>query len=91
MYAIRSYYVLIGLSLSLRIRMRTAAWALMTFMSFFTALTLLVALTNPVTDCGCFGDAIILTNWQTFFKNLIFLVPTVLVFVERNGYRNNFV
>jgi uncharacterized membrane protein YphA (DoxX/SURF4 family) len=78
--------LLIGLCLFLKIRMRETAWALMIFMSFFTILTLYNAITNPVTDCGCFGDAWILTNWQTFFKNLFFLIPSVIVFHQRNHF-----
>ncbi|MBN1599663.1 MAG: DoxX family protein [Bacteroidales bacterium] len=78
--------LMIGLTLLLKLRMKAAAWALMLFMLFFTILTLIVAITNPVTDCGCFGDAIILTNWQTFFKNLIFLIPTLVVFWQRSEY-----
>ncbi len=78
--------LLIGLNLFLKIRMKETAWALMIFMSFFTILTLFSALTNPVSDCGCFGDAVILTNWQTFFKNLVFLVPTIIVFYQRNDF-----
>jgi len=76
----------IGLCLFLKIRMKEASWALLLFMSFFTPLTFGIALTNPVSDCGCFGDAIILTNWQTFFKNLIFIVPTLIVFRQRKNY-----
>lgn len=82
--------LLIGLCLLLRLRMRVTAWALLLFMSFFTVLTLFIAITNPVTDCGCFGDAIILTNWQTFIKNLIFFVPTLVVFLYRNKFTQVF-
>ncbi len=67
----------IGVSLLFRFRYRIGVWAVLVFISFFTIITFILALTNPVSDCGCFGDAIILTNWQTFFKNLI-LLPFVL-------------
>jgi uncharacterized membrane protein YphA (DoxX/SURF4 family) len=68
---------IIGVSLIFRFRYQLAVWAVMIFMSFFTLISFILALTNPVSDCGCFGDAIIMTNWQTFFKNLI-LIPFVL-------------
>jgi uncharacterized membrane protein YphA (DoxX/SURF4 family) len=68
---------LIGVSLLFRFRYRLGVWGVMVFMSFFTIITFILALTNPISDCGCFGDAIIMTNWETFFKNLI-LIPFVL-------------
>ena len=52
------------------------------FMLFFTVLTLIIAITNPVSDCGCFGDAIKLSNWGTFFKNLILLPMSVVLFLH---------
>jgi hypothetical protein len=52
-------------------------------MGFFTPLTLYIALTNPVPDCGCFGDAIIISNWDTFYKNIFILAAAILIFVYR--------
>lgn len=63
--------------------LRLASWAAALFMAVFTPVTLLLALFNPVSDCGCFGDAIHLTNWQTFFKNVILTLIVVFVFIRR--------
>jgi uncharacterized membrane protein YphA (DoxX/SURF4 family) len=79
--------LLIGMALVLGLRMRVAAWAVLCFMSFFTLLTLVSAIFNPVSDCGCFGDAIKLTNWQTFFKNIVLLVFVLIIFINRNEYK----
>ena len=76
-FALAAMEFLIGVSLLFRIKYRLGVWVLLVFISLFTILTFVMALTNPVTDCGCFGDAILLTNWETFFKNLI-LLPFVL-------------
>jgi uncharacterized membrane protein YphA (DoxX/SURF4 family) len=75
---------LIGACLVLFIYRKIANWLALIFMAFFTPLTLWLAFNDPVHDCGCFGDALILTNWQTFFKNIIILVFTLLSFVGRN-------
>jgi hypothetical protein len=52
-------------------------------MAFFTIQTLFSALFNPVSDCGCFGDALKLTNWVTFYKNVVFIVLTFILFLAR--------
>lgn len=66
---------------------RLSAWLLVLMMLFFTVTTLIDAITNQVTDCGCFGDAVKLTNWQTFFKNVVLDVFTVVIFLTRNVRR----
>lgn len=56
------------------------------FFLFFTPFTLLLAVWNPVQDCGCFGDAIKLSNWGTFAKNLLLFVMATLAWVKRRMY-----
>lgn len=76
---------LIGICLLLFIFNRLANTGALIFIILFTPLTLWLALTDPVQDCGCFGDAIILSNWQTFYKNLIISGIVVLSFINRNN------
>ncbi|MDX9880709.1 MAG: DoxX family protein [Prolixibacteraceae bacterium] len=78
----------IGVALIFNLWMRFTAWATLLFMAFFTFLTLYIALTNPVTDCGCFGDALILTNWQTFYKNIALAALAIFIFIKRNTFQN---
>ncbi len=78
---------LIGFAILTGIRIREASWGLLIFMAGFTPLTLYLSIANPVEDCGCFGDAIHLTNWQTFFKNIFISFFVLIVFLERKKYR----
>jgi len=77
----------IGIMVLLNLRMKISSWLLLLMMTFFTFLTLNDAINNPVPDCGCFGDAIKLTNWQTFYKNLVLLPMAIAVFIYRNKFK----
>lgn len=72
-----------GFSVLFNIRQRKGIWIAIIMMIIFTPLTFVLALTNPVTDCGCFGDVIHLTNWETFFKNVVLLAPVLILFINR--------
>ena len=79
----------IGVALLLNLKAKQAILGALLFMLFFTPLTFILAINNPVHDCGCFGDALILTNWQTFGKNIIILIPVVYVFIVRKKIVSN--
>ena len=73
----------LGLYLFFGIHRRIIPTVMLIVMSFFTPLTLWLAIDNPISDCGCFGDALVLSNWETFFKNLALLIAAISIFKWR--------
>ena len=69
----------LGIFMLFAIQRRLTSRLIVALMCVMTPLTLWLAIANPISDCGCFGDAIVLTNWQTFWKNAILLVMAVIV------------
>ncbi len=80
--------LLIGITLVLGVNRNISIWSATLFMGFFTILTFFLAIYNPVSDCGCFGDALIMTNWQTFYKNMAIMPFIVILFVKRNQFKS---
>ena len=74
-----------GLLLFVGVRRTISTFTALVLMSIMTPLTLVLALTNPISDCGCFGDALILTNWETFIKNIILLGLSISLYRRRRG------
>jgi len=69
----------LGIFMLFAIRRKFTTISVLVIMAVMTPLTLWLAIVNPITDCGCFGDAIVLTNWQTFFKNIVLLMAAIVV------------
>ena len=79
-----------GFSVLTGFRQRTGIWGVFILLVIFTPVTFILALTNPVSDCGCFGDAIHLTNWQTFGKNVVLFALLIVLLKGRHNIRNIF-
>ncbi len=79
--------IVLGSLLLLGFYAKKVAWGLLLLIIFFTFLTFYSAFFEVVTSCGCFGDAIPLTPWQSFSKDLILLCLILVIFIRRNDIR----
>ena len=78
--------ILLGILLLTRIGLKTVATAALLTMIFFTALTTWIAIANPVSDCGCFGEVLKVSNTATLIKNIVLLILTVVIFGRRKDF-----
>jgi uncharacterized membrane protein YphA (DoxX/SURF4 family) len=78
--------IVLGIAVLLFYRMSVTTVLLLLLMVFFTFLTFYSAYFNKVTDCGCFGDAIKLTPWESFIKDVILMFPVLHLFWYRKKY-----
>tara|TARA_B100000676_G_scaffold50958_1_gene50243 strand:- start:467 stop:1612 length:1146 start_codon:yes stop_codon:yes gene_type:complete len=79
--------IVIGVALIINYRMKLISKILLGLIVFFTFLTFYSAYFNKVTDCGCFGDAIKLTPWQSFYKDLILLSFSLIIYFLHSKLR----
>ena len=82
-FILNTIELLLGGMLILNIKPKLTPVLVFIMMGFFTLTTLNDAVNNPVPDCGCFGDALIMTNWQTFYKNLAIVAFLLIIFLNR--------
>jgi uncharacterized membrane protein YphA (DoxX/SURF4 family) len=78
--------ILLGVAVLINFKMKLTSWILLSLIVFFTFLTFYSAAFDKVTDCGCFGDAIPLRPWQSFFKDIVLLVLIIYLFIRRNVF-----
>jgi uncharacterized membrane protein YphA (DoxX/SURF4 family) len=82
--------VILGVALLIKYRMKITVWVLLLLIVFFSFLTFYSAYFNKVTDCGCFGDAIPLSPWQSFGKDLILLVLSLYLLARWSVFKPAF-
>ena len=78
-----SLEIVLGFALLIGVRAVSVAWGLLLLIIFFAFLTFYSAYFKVVQTCGCFGDAIPLTPWQSFSKDVILLLLIIVLFINR--------
>lgn len=81
--------IILGFMVLFGAKMKFGAWVLLLMIVFFSFLTFYSAYFNKVTDCGCFGDALKITPWQSFTKDIVLLIFTLIIFIRRKHIELN--
>ena len=87
-FALNALEFSIGIMLVFNQKARLAIWLAFVLELIFTPLTLWLAMTNAVSDCGCFGDCLPLDNWATFIKNVVLIVFIIFLLIYRKRIDN---
>lgn len=77
--------IVLGFALLIGVRAVTVAWGLLLLIIFFAFLTFYSAYFKVVQTCGCFGDAIPLTPWQSFSKDMVLLLLVLVIFINKKS------
>jgi len=85
-----SLEIILGFALLIGTRAKSVAWGLLLLIIFFAFLTFYSAYFKVVQTCGCFGDAIPLTPWQSFSKDLVLLLLIIVIFINRKSIQPAF-
>ena len=77
------FELVLGIMLLIGYAPKFTSWSMLVMIIFFTFLTFYSAYYNKVTDCGCFGDAIPLTPWESFYKDIVLLILIFIIFFNQ--------
>lgn len=78
-----------GVAILMRMRMKEAAVSGLVLTVFFTIVSIFLLVFDPIKDCGCFGQAVTLTHWETFIKNIVLLLCIIPIFIQRKKFRRD--
>ena len=81
--------VILGVAVIIGAKIKLVSWSLLLMIVFFTFLTFYSAYFDKVTDCGCFGDALKFTPWQSFTKDIVLLVLILFIFLDQKRITPN--
>lgn len=79
--ALSGFELIVGFNYLVNIATKKTSWWALAFMMVMTPLTLYISIYEPVSDCGCFGDALIISNWATFYKNVVISAFIVYILI----------
>ena len=79
--ALSGFELIVGFNYLVNIATKKTSWWALAFMLVMTPLTLYISIYEPVSDCGCFGDALIISNWATFYKNVVISAFIVYILI----------
>ncbi|MDY4148918.1 MAG: DoxX family protein [Paludibacteraceae bacterium] len=81
----------LGFCMLLNVRTQWTSWLSLVFYTVMLPLTLYIAIANPVSDCGCFGDALVISNWATFWKNVVLMTLVIILLCTKRYIPQTFV
>ena len=87
-FSVSAVEFVLGVFLLFGIYRRFTPWAMTAMMAVMLPLTCYIAVTDNVADCGCFGDAVTLSNWGTFWKNVALTVGLVYLIMFNSRVKN---
>lgn len=83
-WSLIAFEFVLGVCLLCNIKTQWTSWFALLIMLVMTPLTLYIAIANPVSDCGCFGDALVISNWATFWKNVVLLALVLILLLTKH-------